>query len=64
MEAADELSLLLRGKQSQRAAGMHPHGAGAGAGKALSAAAGQPASTEGLLRYFAEAHRKVRLIDG
>lgn len=45
---ADELSLLLRGKQTQRAAGVAPH------------AGGQPASTEGLLRYFAEAHSKVR----
>lgn len=52
----DELSLLLRGKQTQRAAGVPPvHG-----GKGGVAAGGQPASTDGLLRYFAEAHRKVR----
>jgi hypothetical protein len=54
----DELSLLLRGKQTQRAAGVGlPHGGKGGGGAAV--VAGQPASTEGLLRFFAEAHDKV-----
>lgn len=55
-----EMDLLLRGKQTQRAAGVPPHQQGQGpAGAGTGAVAGQPASTEGLLRYFAEAHHKV-----
>ena len=55
-----EMDLLLRGKQTQRAAGVPPHQQGKGpAGATAAAVAGQPASTEGLLRYFAEAHHKV-----
>lgn len=54
-----EADLLLRGKQTQRAAGVPPHqGRGPGA-SGPAAVLGQPVSTEGLLRYFAEAHRKV-----
>lgn len=51
-----EVDLLLRGKQTQRAAGVPPH-----KGKGPAGGAAQPASTEGLLRYFAEAHDKVRV---
>lgn len=61
-EEEEELSLLLRGKQTQRVAGAsHPHAGGGGnGGVELVVAGGQPASTEGLLRYFAEARREVR----